>query len=221
MPLIAPPTPPQLVQDKASIDASFSRAFALIDQLATDTAELKSAETARTEKFDTALLEVETVLADLKSSNSRREEESLRMAENVRALKDMIPKALEGWKADGDSQLESLGMELKSLKTLVGNRVGTQAATPSFGRAGNFGIGGTSTSGSNTTKELPSLGGSLGTNEKIDQVSDSSVSVFGGNIPKRDRAAIPDWQLAASRSKSPAIINGDGISEGSETTTLA
>ena len=43
-PLIAPPTPPQIEQDKAGIDASFDKAFALLDQLATDTQELKDAE---------------------------------------------------------------------------------------------------------------------------------------------------------------------------------
>ncbi|KAK0258177.1 hypothetical protein B0A54_00241 [Friedmanniomyces endolithicus] len=64
-PLIAPPTPPQLEQDKSHIDASFDKAFALLDQLATDTQELKDSEKARTERLDQALSEVEMWKASL------------------------------------------------------------------------------------------------------------------------------------------------------------
>src|SRR3954469_2582368 len=74
-PLIAPPTPPQLEQDKENIDEQFSRAFTLIEQLSTDTAALKSAEEARTERLDSALKDVETLVADLKNSSRRRDDE--------------------------------------------------------------------------------------------------------------------------------------------------
>lgn len=49
-PLIAPPTPPQLEQDKAAIDEQFSKAFALLDTLSEDTTKLKDAEEERTKK---------------------------------------------------------------------------------------------------------------------------------------------------------------------------
>lgn len=139
MPLISPPTPPQLEQDKASIDASFSRAFTLIDQLATDTAILKSVETERTEKLDSALQEVEAVLSELKTANKRREDDSRRIGDEVRDFKEMIPKALEAWKTKEDAKLEELSAGLKSLKILVGNRMGgDQATTNGLGRPHGF-----------------------------------------------------------------------------------
>ncbi len=72
--MIAPPTTPQLEQDKQAIDESFEKAFSLLDQLAKDTETLKSSEQARTERLDAALTEVEGVISDLKTASRRREE---------------------------------------------------------------------------------------------------------------------------------------------------
>lgn len=133
-PLIAPPTPPQLEQDKESIDEQFSRAFALIDQLSTDTAALKAAEDARTERLDTALKDVETLVADLKTSSRRRDDETRRISDEVKSLKDAIPKALEGAREGNENRLKELGTELKSLKVLLGNRLGGSGTASVAGR---------------------------------------------------------------------------------------
>ncbi|KAJ6083330.1 hypothetical protein N7467_007465 [Penicillium canescens] len=133
-PLIAPPTPPQLEQDKENIDEQFSRAFTLIEQLSTDTAALKSAEEARTERLDSALKDVETLVADLKNSSRRRDDETRRISDEVKSLKDAIPKALEGAREGNENRLKDLGTELKSLKVLLGNRLGGSGATPVAGR---------------------------------------------------------------------------------------
>lgn len=131
-PLIAPPTPPQIEQDKASIDASFDKAFALLDQLASDTNELKNAEKSRTERLDKALSEVESVIGKMKEANEARETESRRMAREMNELREQIPKAIEKEKEGTDSRLKELGGEMKSLKTLVANRMagGAPRATP-------------------------------------------------------------------------------------------
>ncbi|KAI5301891.1 peroxisomal membrane protein pex14 [Ascosphaera pollenicola] len=122
-PLIAPPTPPQLQQDKESIDEQFSRAFALIDQLAADTTALKHAEETRADKLDTALKDVESVTSDLKLSSRRRDEDIRRISEEIRTLKDGIPKAIEGERKGYERRLTELGAELKSLKVLLSNRL--------------------------------------------------------------------------------------------------
>ena len=240
MPLISPPTPPQLEQDKASIDASFTRAFDLIDQLATDTAALKTAEAERTEKLDTALQEVESVLSDLKTANKRREDDNKRIGDEVRALRDLIPKALEGWKADGDNKLKDVGSELKSLKMLVSNRIGGQ--TPAaLGRPFGSGYGGGgSSSGSTTPRESHITGIPHPTNENSTSPSSSSTvtSASVGSLPKREttsafsfdgkptgRAAIPAWQMAASTNKPkgsspPSVVNGDEVSKSTESSSV-
>lgn len=72
-PLVAPPTPDRLEQDKKAIDEQFERAFALVDQLAKDTDELKAAEKERTERLDQALTNLESVITELKTASKRRE----------------------------------------------------------------------------------------------------------------------------------------------------
>ncbi|KAF2167008.1 hypothetical protein M409DRAFT_22447 [Zasmidium cellare ATCC 36951] len=132
-PLIAPPTPPQLEQDKASVDASFEKAFALLEQLATDTQELKDAEAARKERLDTALGEVESVISRMKQANEERELEAKRISREINEIRDQIPKAIEKEKELTDTRLKDLNVEMKSLKTLVANRMQTPSrATPSF-----------------------------------------------------------------------------------------
>lgn len=71
-PLIAPPTPAQLEQDKAALTASFDRAFALLDQLASDTETLKASEEERTQKLDKSLEDVDAVMEEVKKGMKRR-----------------------------------------------------------------------------------------------------------------------------------------------------
>ena len=229
MPLISPPTPPQLEQDKAAIDAEFSRAFALIDQLATDTAALKNAEAERTEKLDSTLGEVEAVIDELKAANKRREDEARRLGDEVRGLRDMIPKALDGWKSEGDSRLKELGSEMRSLKMLVGNRVGgggggsSQPTNTNVPRKpGNNYETFSSRSGTSTpTNHLSGNSAtSMESNEKLD---DGPAVAPGVTAPKRDTSspfrfdgkpaarAIPAWQLAAAKKTKDGSSDPDGL----------
>ncbi|KAI7588168.1 hypothetical protein KC343_g18964 [Hortaea werneckii] len=124
LPLISPPTPPQLEQDKHAVDESFERAFALLDQLASDTTELKESEKARTEKLDSALGEVEAVVGRMREANETREAEGRRLAREVESLRDGIPRAIEKERERDEERLRELVAEVRSLKTLVGNRMG-------------------------------------------------------------------------------------------------
>jgi peroxin-14 len=133
LPVISPPTAPQLEQDKASIDESFKRAFDLLEQLNTDTTALKASEEARTSRLDNALGEVESVLSSLKESSRRHNDDNRRIEDDVRGLRDLIPKALDAQKEANDNRLKELSTELKSLKTLVGNRM--SAPAPAVPRA--------------------------------------------------------------------------------------
>lgn len=64
------------------------------------------------------------MISELKLASRRQEDENRRIADDVRGLRDLIPKALEGQKETTDGRLKELGAELRSLKMLVGNRVG-------------------------------------------------------------------------------------------------
>lgn len=221
-PLISPPTPPQLEADKASIDESFNRAFALIEQLTTDTATIKESESERTEKLDTTLKDVGSVIEDLKAANTRREAESRIIADQVTSLKDMVPKALGGWKASGDAKLEELGQEVQSLKKLLENRVGRPSAAPTPTGRGY-------TNGNEKSKDNPSSSNSANngtTAPNAESASGSSAPAPGVTVPKRestplrgfersDRRAIPAWQMAAATEKTEPA----GSSQSAEAST--
>ena len=202
-PLISPPTPPQLEADKTSIDESFNRAFALIEQLTADTAAIKESESERTEKLDKTLKDVGGVIEDLKAANTRREAESKIIASQVTELKDMVPKALEGWKASGDAKLEELGQEVQSLKKLLENRIGRPSAAPTPTTRGHP---------NSNEKSKDNHANSGTTTPNVDTASSSSAPAPGVTVPKResnplrgfersDRRAIPAWQMAAPTEK--------------------
>ncbi|PMD55669.1 uncharacterized protein K444DRAFT_567715 [Hyaloscypha bicolor E] len=218
-PIIAPPTPPQLESDKKAIDDSFEKAFSLLDQLAKDTEELKSSEQARTERLDAALTEVESVINELKTSSKRREEESRRIGDEVRGLKDLIPKAMEGQKETTDSRLRELNTELKSLKTLMGQRMnpGATTSTNPYGRTSGIGSSpaatstNTNTNGSSfadaTTPKPASVSNGTGT-EAVASLQSRSSTPFNTGVPA-SKAAIPVWQMAATN-KSSSSVNTTG-----------
>lgn len=202
----------------------------MIDQLATDTADLKSSEVERTERLDNTLRDVDSVIEDLKAANAKRETENRIIADQVRGLKDLVPKSLEGWKANGDARLEELGQEIQSLKKLLENRVGRSAgaSTPTASRGpppqSTIGVEKSRDHGNN-------FGSSNGTSTlNMEAAEKPSTPAPGVTVPKRDssspkrsfpgndrRAAIPAWQMAAA-GKSGTVASSTNGEEGSSET---
>lgn len=239
LPLIAPPTPPQLEQDKASIDASFDKAFALLDQLATDTQELKDAETSRKERLDNALAEVEGIIGKMKEANESRDSEARRMARDIEEIKEVIPQAIQKEKETTEGRLKDLGTEMKSLKTLVGNRMGQpQRPVPPYGSQqapnGVNGINGTSAqpqaqtpapvqSPAPTQTPAAETNGTNGTAEDgqkpASALPDRSSTASPYSRMLGGKAQIPSWQLAAKKRSEEAkneSVNGSESQNTSE-----
>jgi peroxin-14 len=243
-PIISPPTPPQLQQDKEQIDAEFARAFALLDQLSADTATLKSAEEARTERLDAALREVESVVSELKAASRRHEDEGRLISEEVRNLKEGIPKALDGTKEGSDKRLKELGVELRSLKTLMANRLGTPAPSqtplssqvPSRPAGTYLGAGNVLGSSTDTTSALPrekeentSTSNTVnGTPNETPSGASNPITAASASIQslRREgnpnpflsggaRRAIPEWQMAASKAGKSSTSLASTVGEGS------
>ena len=234
VPLIAPPTPPQLAQDKASVDESFDRAFTLLDQLNSDTTALKASEEARTQRLDAALADVESVLASLKEAARRQDNDNRQVGDEMKGLRALIPKALEAQKESSDARLKELGTELKSLKTLVANRMGAGIAGPRPGVGGEaVGAKGGSGAGSlhTTTQQSPASAGPNGTagtnGTNVGLSSDGQVGSVSS--PGREhtsspygrltggRAAIPAWQMAAAKKNSELEETKDTSESGTVT----
>jgi len=235
LPLISPPTQPQLEQDKASIDESFKRAFDLLEQLNTDTTALKASEEARTTRLDNALGEMESVLASLKESSKRQGDDNRRIEDDVRGLRDLIPKALDAQKESTDTRLKELSTELKSLKTLVGNRMGAGSARPPTTTPSYYGMGqnqpttpnisgtpGTSTPIQQQPSSVPTpneqqnnnstainQGGSSGaTTSATPAVEKPQTASYGRGAGSR--AAIPAWQMAAQKNEEAKKDTNEG-----------
>ncbi|KAG9248746.1 peroxisomal membrane anchor protein conserved region-domain-containing protein [Calycina marina] len=217
-PMIAPPTTPQLVQDKQAIDESFEKAFGLLDQLAKDTDALKVSEEARTERLDAALTEVESVIGELKSASKDREQESRRINDEVRGLKDLIPRAMDCQKEATEIRLKELNVELKSLKTLLGQRMNPTAPATSNSYS-KYGVAGGSTtvepnvngglSSDAPTPKPASVSGGSGT-ETTASLQGRATSPFNASgHPLGSKPAIPAWQLAAAN-KTATPSNADG-----------
>ncbi|CAN8097955.1 unnamed protein product [Discula destructiva] len=219
-PLIAPPTPERLEADKKSIDEQFEKAFTLVEQLAKDTETLKAAEQQRTEKLDAALSELETVISDLKSSNKRREDEAQRVRDDVVNLKSSIPKALDAQKNLADTRLQEVNAELKSLKTLITQRMqqpSTVNTVPSYGAAPTH----TPTSGLAPASGLENVtNGAASGHSKSEETAKSGTgsqladaAVSGRSSPFSSGISpatvkIPEWQRAmASKKSNPSIAN--------------
>lgn len=216
VPLIAPPTPPQLEQDKASVDASFDKAFALLDQLATDTQELKDAEKERKERLDRALSDVESVVDKMKEANENREMEAKRIAREIEEIKEQIPKAIQREKETTDGRLKDLTTEMKSLKTLVGNRMVQRTTTPSWQSSTPDGITGGSKPSSGYAE---GTNGSNGVKDDLEKPvtappeRSATSSPFGRTLG--GKAQIPAWQLAAKKKKEEANMeSANGVAPG-------
>lgn len=220
-PLIAPPTPPQLEQDKAAIDEQFNKAFALLDTLSSDTAALKEAEEARTERLDNAITDIESIIAELKAANMRREDDSRRMEAEIKTMKESLPKSIDSVRDASERQLKELSTELGSLKLLMGNRLGGGSST--FAGSGQ-GIPRTQPGqlpSSSSAATTPSTESAPSTNPNPPRSTpsfSSPASQFSssttvpaattqsrpgpgaqyGSSSSTNKAAIPAWQMAAA-----------------------
>ncbi|KAM5435239.1 peroxisomal membrane protein pex14 [Microsporum ferrugineum] len=216
-PLIAPPTSPQLQQDKESVDEQFSRAFSLLDQLSADTATLKAAEEARTTRLDTALREVEEVVLELKSSSRRRDDDTRRISEEVRGLKDGIPKAIEGAREGNEKRLRELNSELRSLKVLLTNRLGSGASTTAPNATTSTTANGTASGSQQTASPAAPSPAAASLPASTPAPRERSGSPFS-HLGKP--ASIPAWQMAAANKAKNAAAS-PSVEDASEETEKA
>ncbi|KAG6002212.1 hypothetical protein E4U54_000930 [Claviceps lovelessii] len=217
-PLIAPPTPEKLEQDKKSIEEQFDRAFSLVEQLVKDTEALKDAERQRTERLDSAIVELETVMTDLKSANRRREDDAQRIRDEVQALKLAIPKAMDNQKSLTDNRLSEINNELTSLKTLVSQRVApgsSSGTTNSYSRPNGATFAGSrSTTPTAPTVEPVAESSNSNTSSTSAEASKSTATGTANrpspfSIGGAGKASIPAWQMAAAASSSSSVKDAE------------
>lgn len=185
-----------------------------MEQLAKDTEELKAAEQKRTERLDAALLDVEAVVSDLKASNRRREDDAQKIRDEINALKEAVPKAMQDQRDATDNRMREVNGELASLKTLMTQRLASgsgstsQPANPLRPTSGNTPQPARvepASSENATVEEEKTTATTAAAPKSTRQSSFKSGRAAGG------KASIPAWQMAMSQSS-----NG-GSSEAAET----
>ena len=182
---------------------------------------MKSAEEERTQKLDSTLADIDSVVAELKDANKRREIEERSIKDQLHGIKDIVPKAIEGWKGVNDARLEELGAEVRSLKMLLQNRIGGGArnAQPYSGRAspgpGSSGDGKDPAGANGLNTPKADSGNSTAQEIRDEEVASASpgerpstsAPAPGVTEPKKDftnrysragGASIPAWQMAGA-----------------------
>lgn len=154
------------------------------------------------------------MVGDLKSASRRRDDETRRINDEVKTLKDAIPKALQGAREGNEQRLKELGTELKSLKVLLGNRIGGGAGGASSPVAGrtvgtNLPVASPRPAEEQPTTPPPATNGATAPATSVPEPqqpqqppaakSPSPLSQLGRS------ASIPAWQMAAAnRSSKPS-----------------
>ncbi|KAK8069712.1 hypothetical protein PG994_006328 [Apiospora phragmitis] len=221
-PLVVPPTPEKLEQDKATVDEQFEKAFATLEQLSKDTESLKASEQDRTEKLDKVLVDLEEFMSETKSGKRRQEDETDRLRSELESLKDAIPKSMSANKDFTDERLREIANEVKSLKSLIGQRLSSAPAasststTNSYLQSAKSNAPSTSTATPGDEPETKSNGeakdGTNGETPSAPGRQDYMSSLGGRSSPfasgmPAGKAAIPAWQLAMANQGSSDADN--------------
>ena len=172
--------------------------------------------------MDGALNELETVINELKSANRRRDDEAQRVRDDVQNLKDSIPRALNNQKDLTDTRLREVNAELKSLKTLITQRMNPTATSASVSNYLRPAVSGNVTPSSPAVTPAPAENATVEAKEEPKLVKKDYLSNGGRSSPFSSgiqaKASIPAWQMMASKSaesSNPATVNG-GDAESSE-----
>lgn len=172
----------------------------MIEQLSNDTASIKASEEQRTEKLDEAIADFERTINNLKEASRKRDDDTRRLGDDVRTLQDMIPRAMKTQEKTADDRLKDLGQELKSLKTLLNNRVSSNTANTSRPTSSISAMYGNSTQTTSTASghaPTPSTG-SENASETPEQKQDNPHPL--GRFAS-GKGGIPSWQMAAQKTK--------------------
>lgn len=163
-------------------------------------------------------------MADLKNASRRRDDDTRRIQDEVKALQSAIPRSLEGAREGNESRLRELSNELRSLKTLLGHRLsgsgtpaasvpartpggssqpGTPRPTEEHGSSVAGAVSGASQTASAEHQSQTTSAGKVAQTPSAGQASNPG-SLGQGPLSQLGRSAsIPAWQMAAaSRSKS-------------------
>ena len=121
----------------------------------------------------------------------------------MRALHEMLPKAMKAQEESAEARLKELSSELKSLRTLVTNRVmtgnlGSPKPTPNV-NGGSVGGSGSDQVNGHKSETPSSAGGHRFSEGNISPAPDRSNTASPYGRFMSGKGGIPAWQMAASK----------------------
>lgn len=136
---------------------------------------------------------------ELKDASRKRDDDTRRINDEVRSLQSMIPKAMKTQEENADVRLKELNEEMKSLKRLIGNRLGAGSAPAA-----------------NTPASRPSsfnmaTGNNAAAAQESGTVAEASPQSQASNPLDRfssGKGGIPAWQMAAAKKSEETKTEG-------------
>ncbi|CAO3703792.1 unnamed protein product [Rhizopus stolonifer] len=116
------PTQKELEEDKEKLNAQFQTVEDSLKEIKEQTNTALTTVSSQSKKVDESLTSLETVLKDIEEADTKRDKEFTSVKNDIDALKDLVPKALERNKEAQNAVLTELQNEMKSLKSLLINR---------------------------------------------------------------------------------------------------
>lgn len=219
LPLISPPTPTQLDTDKETISAQFDQVQEMLSILQKDTEQVKEQNAEQNKKIEDSLSEVDAAVRDMQEKAARRETDIRRLGLELDQIRDLIPKAIGAVKSAQGEALSDLGGELRSLKTLLQNRL--KATSAPFSSTNSNSSTPVSNSAPSTSNTISSNTSSSSTAAPVTGTSSTgSVTAVAPSNAKstttdplarfsaRGGNGIPDWQKSAP--SVPSASNSQG-----------
>ncbi|KAH9944075.1 peroxisomal membrane anchor protein conserved region-domain-containing protein [Epithele typhae] len=122
MPHLRPPSATAYEQDRDAMTAQFDAAEALLKEIQSETAAVRTAVDQQNEKVVKVTGEVEAVVKHMREGEARTRDEMREIRDEVNNVRDMLPKMIDKTKESHAQGLAELQQELKSLKALLLSR---------------------------------------------------------------------------------------------------
>lgn len=129
LPSIIPPGQSRVDQDKEKIDEEFVKIDKVLEQMALEQKEIKTANEAKLKDIDEAITSVNDFLSRYNKDKIKFDDDLRLMKLEVDSLQNTIEKNLKLTKENMHSELEDIVDELSSLKNLIKARAGSSTGT--------------------------------------------------------------------------------------------
>ncbi|KAL1921816.1 uncharacterized protein VTP21DRAFT_10458 [Calcarisporiella thermophila] len=136
-PMLQMPSSDELEKDKKALDEQFDKVAKELEDMRTETSEAKKTVEEQSSQIKTSLYEMEKLLEELREQEGKRNEELKSLQEEVDNIKAQIPKFFNSSRENQTSMMNDLQQEIKSLKSLLLNRRGTGAPSPTQQTSGD------------------------------------------------------------------------------------